>query len=258
MSSISCFICGSKFIPIAFNQICCSCNCKKKLAKHRKTTIIQEKSSTEIRASNLNKHQHSENTIAKGPITLPLPFSSFLLAYVSFSGQTRSEIALSKLTSERLQSLLSSSVRYSESTLKKHAWVTKLYEGFCKTIDHEPWPLESAYVSGFIRFLGLDAKYAIGSLEDVIIPSLKRIHYEKTSKPLNNEISQYMSQALKDVKNSKTHLRSTEGKEPAIVLDIQRIIECTPAGIPTKAEEASLWLTALSTGVIATKKPLND
>ena len=36
-------------------------------------------------------------------------------------------------------------------------------------------------VGGFIRFHGLEAKYAIGStIEDVIVPALKGLHVEKT------------------------------------------------------------------------------
>ena len=83
-----------------------------------------------------------------------------------------------------------------------------------------PWPLNKVYVSGFICFLGLEAKYAVGSIEDVIIPSLKRLHIEKTHKSVSSKISQYISQALKDVKNSKCQLDQTEGRDAAIINDI--------------------------------------
>jgi hypothetical protein len=137
------------------------------------------------------------------------------------------------MTTERLDSLLATGARYSDSTLKKHHWVLKLYSAFATAFTLQPWPLDPVIVSGFIRFLGLEAKYAVGSIEDVIIPSLKRINTEKTGIPPSNELHQYMAQALKDVKNSKTHLNSPEGKEPAIVTDVKRIIELTPPGVPT-------------------------
>lgn len=164
---------------------------------------------------------------------------------------TRADEALRQLNSDRLTSLLSTGARYSESTLKKHVWVMKLYSGFCTALEVEPWPLDPVISSGFVRFLGLDAKYAVASIEDVIVPSLKRMHIENCDEAVPTEVSQYLSQAIRDVKNSKTHIRGSDGKEPAIVNDVKRIIDCIPEGHPDKAKEASLFLTSLSTGARA-------
>jgi 3-methyladenine DNA glycosylase AlkC len=164
---------------------------------------------------------------------------------------TRAEVALTTISADKMSSLLTVGARYSESTIKKHSWVIRIYEGFCQALNISAWPLDKVYASGFVRFLGLEAKYAIGSIEDVIIPSLKRLHMEKTDQAVSLEISQFMSQALKDIKNSKSQLDCTEGRDAAIITDVQRIINSTPDGIPTKAAEASLWLTAVSTGARA-------
>lgn len=56
--------------------------------------------------------------------------------------------------------------------------------------------------------------------------------------------------ALHDVKQSKGTLSAGEqaGKEPLIPADVDRIIACTPEGLPSKAAEAALWNFALNTG----------
>jgi hypothetical protein len=48
-------------------------------------------------------------------------------------------------------------------------------------------------------------------------------------------------------------------KEPAILADVERIISLTPKGLKTKAEETSLWLFAVLTGInkYKTKKTIN-
>ena len=97
----------------------------------------------------------------------------------STSRSLRMDGALENIGNERLEELFAVGARYSESTLKKHIWVEKLYVGFAKVAEFEPWPLEPRSAAGFIRFLGLEAKYAVGSIEDVVIPSLKRMHKEK-------------------------------------------------------------------------------
>ena len=165
--------------------------------------------------------------------------------------KTRAESSLATLSDERYSELMTVGARYSESTLKKHTWVINMYTAFCSAYALTLWPMDPIIVSGFIRFLGLEARYAVGSIEDVIIPALKRLHTESQGEPPSLETSQYMAQALKDVKNSKSSLKHPQGTEPAIIPDIQRIIELTPQGVVTKAAEALLWLVAISTGARA-------
>jgi hypothetical protein len=146
-------------------------------------------------------------------------------------------------------------MRYAPSTLRKHAWVLRLYEGFCSTSRAAPWPLQGRKVSAFLRFLAQDAGYALGSIEDVMAPALKRLHQEHTGTPVPTDVSQFMTEALRQIKREGQAAGTREdlggGREPAIVPDVQRIIEHTPEGIPSRAEEASLWLVALSTGARA-------
>lgn len=174
------------------------------------------------------------------------------LAVVASQRPTRLDASLHTLTPQLLESLLSTGARYSESTIKKHSWVIRLYEGFMKNyLKVEPWPLDPVSSAAFIRFLGLHIKYAVSSIEDVIIPSLKRINIEKSQEGNSGELVDYFSQALRDIKGSRNQLRLSATKEPAIVPDVQRVIESTPDSLPSKAEEVSLWLTALTSGARA-------
>jgi hypothetical protein len=181
----------------------------------------------------------------------PTSPSLFNLCDTRTTTTTRAQQALKNITPARVNDLMSASPRYSESTLRKNQWVVKLYYGFCQTLECSPWPLTSSNSAGFVRFLGLEAKYAVGSVEDVVIPSLKRLHVVNTSLSVPADVHLALSQALRDVKNSKSSLRPALSKEPAISPDVEKIIERTPDGLPTKSTEASLWLVALSTGARA-------
>lgn len=76
-----------------------------------------------------------------------------------------------------------------------------------------------------------------------IVPALKRLHVENTDEAVPLEVTKFISQAVRDLKNSKSHIKKPDGKEAAIISDVRRVIdECTPDGLPTKASEASLWL----------------
>jgi len=72
---------------------------------------------------------------------------------------------------------------------------------------------------------------------------LKRLHVENTDEAVPLEVTKFISQAVRDLKNSKSPINKPDGKEAAIISDVRRVIdECTPDGLPTKASEASLWL----------------
>ncbi len=118
----------------------------------------------------------------------------------------RVESALEGVSRERLQERAIAS----PSTL--------VCKAFSARAGLEPWPLEAKKVSAFIRFLGIEAKYGIDSIENVIVPSLKRVQVEKMGVTVSVECANYMTQALKDVKNSKCQLKTGEGREPSRML----------------------------------------
>ncbi len=104
----------------------------------------------------------------------------------------------------------------------------------------------------FVRNVGLDILYAYGSIVNVIVPSLKRLEKDFTeAEEIPREIHLAINAACRDVRRSVTHRAGVEGKQPAIMEDVVRVIEITPALLPSKAEESSLWLIAVSTGARA-------
>lgn len=155
------------------------------------------------------------------------------------------------MSHERFAALAAVGPRYSESTLNKHKWVIKLYEAFSVRSGIDPWPLDPTNAGWFVRFIGIEARYAVGSIEDVIIPSLKRLNKTETGEDPSKGAIEALSLALRDVKRSKSKIKEGERNEPAIDVDVKRIIEFTPEGVVSKAAEASLWLTSLSTGARA-------
>jgi hypothetical protein len=174
-----------------------------------------------------------------------------VVASLATPRSTRASIALETLTLDRVIELQSVSQRWSDSTLKKHCWVEPMYSGFCSNIDQEPWPLDGPTAAAFIRWLGMDVEYAISSIEDVILPSLKRMTEERTGEAPIQLVNDHLSQALKDLKNKRKDLLTSQGKDAAIIDDVIHIIASTPDGHPTKAEEASCWLAAVYTGARA-------
>jgi hypothetical protein len=223
MNTETCSVCTTVFNQEFNNQRFCSKTCRKSSYKERLS---------------LGSNQKVAFPLVE---TIPLPSPAS-------SAKLRITAVLDEISDEQLHSLAGIGPRYSESTLRKHVWVQKIYEAFSKRSNIDCWPLKGKNVTWFIRFLGLEVNYAIGSIEDVIIPSLKRIHRQSTGREVSTKLSKLISQALKHVKTSSARRKGSEGKDAAIYADIERIIEMTPVGLPTKPAEASLWLTAVSTG----------
>jgi hypothetical protein len=189
--------------------------------------------------------------------------------------ESRAVRGLALLTPERIEELIRPGPQYAVSTLRKHVWVERMYKGWCKELEKTCFPLEVAIVAGFIKYcgkglycrsfykslciisvlnylIGLDIQYAIGSIVNVIIPSLKRLHNTATGVvSFPEDINNAMNRAVTDITRSKTFRRGDGGRQPAILADIERVIRYTPELLPTKSEEASLWLIAVSTGARA-------
>jgi hypothetical protein len=164
---------------------------------------------------------------------------------------TMLDVALGKMTEIEQRALFREGARYSEATLLKHKWVRRLFEGFADYCHEEPWPLDCKLASAFIRFCGMHACYSVNSIEDVILPSLKRLAEEISGAKINTEATQYLSNAMRDVRRSKKTGLNKHGKDAAIAKDIKRIISLTPRTHVERSSEASAWLCALYTGARA-------
>lgn len=166
--------------------------------------------------------------------------------------RSKLEYALESVSANRFNFLESTvGPLYSKSTLEKHDWVLRLYKCFIQRFNEEPFPLSAKLSAFFVRFLGFEANYAIATIEDIFVPSLKRIHAEIMKEPCSVEVSDSLALAIKDIKRSPSHANVPDGKAPATYSDIKIIIEKTPEGVVSKAAETTLWLFALSTGARA-------
>lgn len=178
------------------------------------------------------------------PSSLPSSSSSLI-------PPTRLSMALDHFTSASAQQafLEAATDVYAPSTIKKHAWVLSLYKGFCNTFNYPDWPLcTSTSLANFIRFLGIEAHYAIGSIESVFIPSLKRIYKAEFSKSMPDEWYATLASSLHQLKLNPRMLKTSSEKEPLIYDDVLNIIRCTSDALFDKPLESALWLFAVSTG----------
>ena len=73
---------------------------------------------------------------------------------------------------------------------------------------------------------------------------------EIVKETVSNDIKNAMTNALRNIKRSD-HNAGPGGKEPILAVDIERVIMHTPELLPTRCEEASLWLFALTVGARA-------
>lgn len=242
-----CLFCGVPFETCVEAQKYCSKNCRNKASKG----VVRHES---VNEKNLQQDveqdiiQVSDSELLFESIDIQ---EDMLDTIMSSPRSTRAETAMSTMSEEDFSRLMSTGARYSASTLRKHTWVIKIYEPFTKAYEYAAWPMHPMVGSAFINFMSMTAKYAISSIEDVVIPSLKRLNIEKTGKEISDECNDYLSQALKNAKRDAKSLKTVNSKSPAIAADVQRIIECTPDGRTSKASEASLWLFGLCTGARA-------
>jgi hypothetical protein len=137
---------------------------------------------------------------------------------------------------------------YSKNTIRKHKWVKDLYQQFCDKISCIPYPLDVNITCKFITFCHDKKKYSSGSINNFIIPALRALHRECTGYPLTKKENKVLLEASRAVKRLAVKTPSSEGKAPAIIVDVMFIIKNIPQGLTTRDEEASLYLFGLYTG----------
>jgi hypothetical protein len=165
----------------------------------------------------------------------------------SSAPQSRGVARLSNLSQGRYDQLYNSSFMWANSTLRKNDWAWNLYISFSQKVNARVFPYNGRHISAFIKYLALDAEYSMGSIEDVIIPALKRIHIEKHCSEVSPDIQTQIKTAVRDAKSQL--LRTPEkGKEAALITDVEAIIRAMPEGMAEKAAEASCYLFSVYTG----------
>lgn len=182
--------------------------------------------------------------------------------------ETLLDRAIKKTTPARMKAILQAPLqKYAPGTVKSHPWAIKLYETFIECMNtqsaaqseeeglepEEPipaWPLNLDKAVPFMRFLGVDCGYALSTIDSVLIPALFRVHKDKAGVELNPDEKREIREAIADVA-LQVEPEEEPGKAPAIYADVEYIIKCIPEGLLKKAEEAALFLMAVSTGARA-------
>lgn len=137
---------------------------------------------------------------------------------------------------------------YSKNTIRKHKWVKDMYQLFCDKISRIPYPLDVNIACKFITFCNDKKKYSSGSVNNIIIPALRALHREFTGTPLTRKENQVLLDSSRAVNRVAAKTSTSEGKAPAILVDVMFIIQNIPQGLTTRDEEASLYLFGLYTG----------
>lgn len=85
-------------------------------------------------------------------------------AAVAPIANTRAGAALMEMEEEDWDDLDRPIELASPTVVEKHPWVERLYDGFCDFRRIDGYPLSINALRGFLRFLGLKAKYALGTI----------------------------------------------------------------------------------------------
>jgi hypothetical protein len=122
-----------------------------------------------------------------------------------------------------------------------------MYRAWCEKARKPIFPYDGRNLNAWIKYLGSPrVGICVGSITDVIIPSLKRLHdLHNTGQKVSQEVSDYLKQAVNELKRDGVMQRE---KNPCTINDVEKIIENYPEGKIDKSAEASLYLFAVSTG----------
>lgn len=146
--------------------------------------------------------------------------------------------------------------KYCESIEKKHAWVLNYYTNFCNQFNNNIlFPLEKSNTTRFIFFCGKVVQLSFNTIENIIVPSLKRLHKDALGNKFDqneyDNISDYMKQALQAIKKDPDVIISTKVTEPCLFTDVVEIINAIPEFYKNKACYSSLFLFAVCCGARA-------
>ncbi|KAL6040465.1 hypothetical protein QOT17_025379, partial [Balamuthia mandrillaris] len=162
---------------------------------------------------------------------------------------------LPSLTLERWEHLIATSSRWSDSTLRKHAWARLIWTAFCDNLKLKPFPLDANkhHLGAFMEWLVMTVGYALTSAKDVIVASLYRIHTEETGgEQVPQKIRDTVNLAAKKCKQrAPSCTRSGRMRDACLKDDVIQIITMIPDGKRKKARDASCWLHSVSTGARA-------
>ena len=155
---------------------------------------------------------------------------------------------LATITDEELNQVLQGEISRPESVVRKQKWVLSMYEQFCRrTGKQELLPFNIPHVCGFIRFLAVFCHYALTGIEQVIVPTIRRIN-TTNNKDSDTALAHALRDTISQLKHHPKVKKSGPGKPPLCTFDVEELIKRIPDSLSSKELEASLFLFALHTG----------
>ncbi|KAH7825931.1 uncharacterized protein MONOS_9832 [Monocercomonoides exilis] len=221
---------------------------------HMEHTSSVEISSASVSASASASSFASSLASASASVSASESASTFQKGIQSsrkYRAKTRMDFAVEKVGKEKAKKYMEIHTIWSEATKKKFEWVDNLLHAYAKLVEKEPWPLRSNVARGFVLFCGKECQYPLTSIAFVIVPSLKRINLATRKKKLNKKTLQAMRDAMTCLRFNRNVLKKGKGKEPALIWDVQRIVQAIPHHLKSREMEISLFLVAVHTGARA-------
>ncbi|KAH7819253.1 uncharacterized protein MONOS_15765 [Monocercomonoides exilis] len=200
------------------------------------------------KATSLQQESASSSNSSSGDSSFTSP--SALRTPIS-SRPTRMDLALERVGKEGALKYMGTAPLLSLSTIKKHVWVERLLTRWCEKVERRVWPLEWNVVRGFVLFCGKEYKYSLTSIVHVIVHSIKRMSIERRSRKLNKKTVAAMDDAICFLRYDKEVKKMGKEREPALLLDEERVISFVPNVLDSKEMEAAMYLMSVQTGARA-------
>jgi len=171
-----------------------------------------------------------------------------MISKIIFKKKQKGLIGLSKLNNKEKNELFNTIDILSENTKKKYKLFKNQFLEFINRdeLRKEDCTEENAYA--FIRYSGEIAGYCISTIKGFIGPCIKYMYKKVLERDLDENMKLTITRALRQMNRSNNVKKETDGKEPLLYTDVNKIIKELPDWLYSKYFEASLYLFAVQTG----------
>ena len=198
---------------------------------------IQSSAPSSSNTSSLSTEQNSD-------------FSELESRIHSSSRKTRLEVALASETSQSIEALVSDYINTSPDWRKKQeAWILPLFVSFCKaTGQPRVFPTNGATLASFATFLAVKCSYSVGTIDATIVPCLVHMHIVRTGQVMDKKEILIKNETIRKLRSNPNLIQMSDGKEPIIKEDLNRILSCIHPVDFERAFDSSMFLFMFSTG----------
>ena len=197
---------------------------QKRRQKRRHTKPADDPTSSDDTATEVSEKTVSRTTTIDDYIKEAVQTEEKLLLLPSVQEHnTRVDTALGKMSDAELTKLIDNPIERAESTKRKEAWVLSLYTPWCLRTNYpQLFPLYSAHVCAFIRFMAIYCGYALSGIKFIVVPALKHMHIDHIGS-LDPQISQDLSHTIRVLSYDKRVIKAGQGKPPLCSFDVAEL-----------------------------------